>query len=112
MQALGSDLSQRGASERWLSGQELVEQDSQRVDIGAGVDVRALHLFRGEIRGAPDDLGGIERPGGSGNSSYTEVGQFWLPVAREQDVMGLHVAMNQPPLMDRGQAGGDAMRHP
>src|SRR5688500_7254626 len=68
-----------------------VNADAEPVDVGATVD-RAVDLWRGEARGAADDVpawrGGAERPGDA------EVGQLDLALRRDEHVPRRDVAVH------------------
>ena len=85
---------------------ELVEQAPEREDVGAVVDVLAGDLFGGHVPGRAHDL---TRGGGQhgrrlgraavatnhllGELGETEVEDLGVPVRRDEDVLGLQVAM-------------------
>ena len=78
-EVLHRDLDRAVAGERNLPGEHLVEDDPERVQIGALVDLRAARLLRREVlRGADDRalLGHLARAG-----------------ARDAEVRHLHVTL-------------------
>ncbi len=90
--------------ERDLAGQHLVEQDPERVDVGAGVDLPAHRLLGGDV------VGGAEDPAGRGQAvrlereGDPEVGDLGPALGVDEDVLGLDVAVDQPRL--RGRPAG------
>jgi len=85
------------AAEGELPGEALVEHDAQRVDVGAGVDRTAVGLLGREVVGAADEHVGARDAGlpvrvdGAGDP---EVGELHGPVAGQEDVLGLDVAVD------------------
>ena len=84
------------AAERRPAGEHLVEHDTSRVHVGAGVDGLALRLLGGEIGGGADDRrrlrdGGRRIRDGAGDA---EVHHLDLAVAGHHDVAGLDVAVH------------------
>ena len=86
--------------EWWATGERLVENHSQRIDIASSVGGCALGLFGAEIGCGTDDGAGLGQllavipcPGNP------EVGDLHRSVLGQQDVARFHVAMNQPGLM-------------
>ena len=90
-----------GAPIRPLAGEQLVQQDAERVDVGGGADALAAHLLRAGVAGGEWALAArgdvrrqstvvrIQRLGD------TEVQQLDLALCRDQHVAGLQVAVHQ-----------------
>ncbi len=86
-----------------LTGKELVEDHTERVDVGARVDVEAarLRLLRAHVGWRADQIPGLglDRPlaqallGGLGDAKVDHLGHR-VPVAAHQDVRGLQVSMD------------------
>ena len=84
------------AGERQPAGDQLVEHHAQRVEIGAAVDLAPQRLLGGEVGGGADDraLGGDARVSGDRDPEVGELGDRAIGTARQQDVLGLEVAMH------------------
>ena len=104
-QMLHRDLERRVAGERDLAGQHLVQDDPDRVDVGALVDRGSLRLLgRQVLRGADDraDLRHLARA----RAGDAEVGHLQAAVGVHDDVVRLDVAVDDPVpvcIADRGQ---------
>ena len=106
---LVSDRHRRIADERRASAQDLVEHHTERIEIAAGIDVEALGLFGGEVRGGAHDRTGLgeivggrrQRPGDA------EVGHLGDPGGGDDDVAGLHVAVHDTALVCRSEGTGN-----
>ena len=86
--------------EGWPAGQEFVGEDTQRVEVGAAVNLGiARRLFRRHIgRGADGDPRGGEliRPGRFAHRlGHAEI-HHQRVAAREHDVVGLDVSVHHP----------------
>ena len=95
------------AGKRVAAGHHLVEHHPQRPDVHARAGVLAVELLGGHVgRGA-------HRHAGAGDAGLidelgdAEVDQLHPPVRGHDDVGRLDVAMDDPPLVGTGQAGGD-----
>ena len=87
---------QRVGLERRLPGQELVEDDAERVDVGGSRDLFAARLLGREVRGRAEHrprLGVARRRRASG--AIPKSASFTLPVACAQDVLRLDVAVDE-----------------
>jgi hypothetical protein len=87
-----------------LAGEGGEEHGADGVDVGAGSDLAAAALLGGhEERGALDDAGGGEAgvARGLGHEGDAEVEDLDAVVGEQEDVLGLHVAVD-----DRGGVGG------
>ncbi|MEZ5137640.1 MAG: hypothetical protein R2711_02330 [Acidimicrobiales bacterium] len=95
------------AHEGRLAGEGLVEDDPQRVEVGAPVDGTVLDLFGREVLGGADHGahgGEVARFGRLGDA---EVGHQDPPVGRQQDVGRLDVAVHQA----GGVGGAEGVGH-
>ncbi len=99
------------ARERHLGGQQLVEDDAERVHVGRGRDRLTARLLGREVVARAEHRAGlrhalldVER------ARDPEVGHLRLAVAVEQDVLRLHVAMYEPMLVREGERVGDRQR--
>ena len=101
------DLDRRVAVERLAAGEHLVEQDAGGVDVGAGVGDAALDLLGGEVGDGADQQAVASRCGSCRRDrpGQPEVGDLDPAVVGEQDVLGLHVAVDDAGLV-RGAEGG------
>jgi hypothetical protein len=112
---LHRDLERRLACERQLPGEKLVQDDPDRVDVGALVDGRAARLLRREVLRRPDDrpsFGHLARR----RSRDAEVRDLEARVAvagavlHPQDVVGLDVAMDDPAAVCEADGAEDLAR--
>ena len=98
------------AMEGDVAGEHLVEDDAERVDVGALVDVLAHRLLGGDV------VGGAEHPAGRGHplllerAGDAEVGHLRAPVGVDQDVLRLDVAVDEPAGMGAVEAAPDLDR--
>ncbi len=88
-----------GSGERRLTRQQLVEDAGEAVLVGPGVDLAlASGLLGTHVGGGPHAQAGLGQPAagrearGARDAEVRDQGV----ALREQDVLGLHVAMNQP----------------
>ena len=86
------------AEERHTPGEAFVEHETERVEIGASVELLAAHLLGGQVlRGAHHDV--VAREVGVGRLQALgdpEVGEQHPAVGGDHDVARLHVAMDEP----------------
>ena len=102
--------------ERRRAREALVENAGERVDVGATVDRAALDLLRRGVLGRPDEAAGARRPVRPELLRDAEVGEEDAIVVADEDVRGLHVAMDEPAYVGRverrAHLRGDAERCP
>jgi hypothetical protein len=110
-------VSRRRAGERLLGREHLGQRAPEREHVGGRAHLLAAHLLR---RHVPDraehaaGLGGRERRGrdrsgeSAAGSRQAEVEDLGSPVAAEEDVLGLEVAVHDALGVRRRQAVGDA----
>ena len=105
---LRCDRDRRVPEEGGPPGHHLEEHDAERVDVAAGVDAHTLRLLGREVGGGAhhrpglgEALLGVDRPGDP------EVGHLHLTVVGDQDVAGLHVAVDHLVLVCVAERGGD-----
>ena len=103
---LHRDLDGRLAGERDDAGEELVEDDAGRVEIGALVDRGSPRLLGREILSRPDDRARLGHLAGPGPGD-AEVGHLDAPLAVDEDVVGLDVAVDDPVLVGVPEGGED-----
>jgi hypothetical protein len=116
-------LDRRAGVERMGPADHLGEEDAKRENVGAGVDRLSADLFRRHVgRGSHRDSGSglqrrgrddriAERLGGVGHFREAEIEELDPAVAREKDILGLEVAVDDAPLVRRCEAVGDLNRH-
>ena len=96
--------------ERHPAAHHLVEDDAQRVEVGAGIDGVALHLLGGEVLGGAQHRA-LGRVVGVGDLGDAEVGDHHPVVVGEEDVGRLDVPVDEPGpvrgLQRLGDSGGD-----
>jgi len=78
------------------TGQHLVQDHAQGVDVGAMVNGLALGLFRGHVLWSPNDGHGLDPLGALKSFSDAKVRQHRAPILLQQNVRGLDVAVNNP----------------
>jgi hypothetical protein len=109
-QAGRRDRDHRLAVPRRRAGHELVEQRAERVDVGALVDVGgALDLLRRHVRRRADEAADGLRGIGA-RARDPEIGHHDPPVAREQHVLRLEVAVDHAGGVRGADAGADRAR--
>ena len=96
--ALGDELRQVASFERAAPGEELVEDEAERVDVAARRDFAAGELLGRHVGGRA----GAQRF--AGRSRQAEIGDADPAVAVEHDVGGLQIAMDDAAIVRRGQA--------
>ena len=95
--------------ERRFSGEHFVENQAERVDVGAMVERLALGLFGGHIRRRPDHAAGdrgILRVG----ARDAEVHHLQLAIGTDHDVLGFEVEMHDGLPVRLGEAVGKLAR--
>jgi hypothetical protein len=93
---LHRDLDRRVAREGNRPGEQLVEDDAERVEVGAVVDGSSPRLLRRQVLRRPDDRTGLchlARCAGAGDS---EVADLQAVVVVHQGVVRLDVAVDDP----------------
>ena len=108
----GGERGRRVAAPRASTGQRLVQDQAEAVDVGRGGRRRAPRLLRAEVvdraeRRARDGALGV-----GGQPGDPEVGDHRPAVAGEQDVAGLHVAMDDPADVGDAERAGDVEADP
>ena len=97
----------RGPVERRLAGERLVEHATERVDVGARVHLPALDLLGRAVLDRPDEGAGPRQPGRRELLDRTEVGEVSAVARADEDVRGLHVAVDEPACVRRVERGCD-----
>jgi hypothetical protein len=101
--------------ERPPAGQQLVEDDSDRVEVAAGVErvltaPAGVEVLRRHVEQRPAGRG--HAGGGLEVLREVEIEQHRLTLVGQQDVLGLQVEVQDPPLVGVGQPAGHARGHP
>ena len=92
--AIATKLSPR---ERQLAGEQLVEDDAERVDVGALADRLALRLLGRDVVGGAEHGAGLRHAlADVERARDPEVGHLRGAVAVQQHVLRLHVAVHEP----------------
>ena len=87
----------RAPAERPVSGQELVRDDAQRVDVARRRRSLSTGLLRREVAGGPEHCARFREPaGGVQDTRDAEVGDVHVLPGVEQEIGGLDVAMDDP----------------
>ncbi len=85
---------------RLLAGQELVQDDTRRKNIGAPVDAQTLDLLGRHVGGRTDHRARLRALSvgavGIGDARHAEIGELGPALAVEHDVGGLDVAVDDP----------------
>ena len=102
----------RLAAPRALAGQRLVQDEAQAVDVRGRRGRRAGRLLRAEVVDRAEGRARDGALGVGGEPGDPEVGDHRPPVAREQDVAGLDVAMDDPADVGDAQRTGDVEPDP
>ena len=99
------------ARERNLAGEQLVEHDTERVDVRLLVDVQALCLLGSDVVGGSEYRPGLGHPAlHVERARDAEVGHLRLAVAVQEDVLGLDVAVDEAAAMREGEPARDLSR--
>ena len=93
------DRHRRLARERELPGQQLVGHDPQRVEVAPRIRGLAADLLGGQVLHGPGDGAGLRHAAVRVGPREAEVGDLHDPVLRDEEVLGLHVAMDEPLVM-------------
>ena len=95
--------------ERRPAGEGLVEDRPEGVDVGRRADRVALGLLGGHVAGCPHHLAADGRPVRDLEPlRQAEVGDLRRAVGVEEDVGRLQVAVDDPDVVDRADAAGEA----
>ena len=89
------------------AGQHLIEDDTGGVNVGAGVDVAASGLLRGDIVDGAQGLLGHGVLGSRHDAGDAEVSYFDAAVPQDHDVLGLDVPVDDPPAVGVAQGPDD-----
>ena len=95
------------ALERPPAGQHLVEDDAERVDVRGRAGLLAARLLRAEVVDRAEGRPGQRHLGLGDRPGDPEVGDLHPAVAREHDVAGLHVPMDDAARVGGRQGPGD-----
>ena len=98
------------AVERHLTGQELVEDAAERVDVRLLVDRLAARLLGRDVVAGSHDRAGDRHPVDVERMGDAEVGYLRAAVGVDQDVLGLDVAVDEPVLVRKREPAGDLER--
>ena len=93
-----------------LADQHLVEDDAERVDVGAGIDSLSHRLLGGDVVGRAEDAPGRRHPVLLELPGDPEVGQFGPSLGVDEDVLGLDVAVDHVAGVGDAEAAGDLDR--
>ena len=111
----GEDLHVGACGDGSFTCEELVEDDAERVDVAAVVEPLAACLFGAHVGEFSAELAGRGSDGLVGRDGDAEVDEFGLSVARDEDVGGRDVAVDEAeasallvaPVVDVGEAAAD-----
>jgi len=84
---------------RWSAREQLVEHGAERVDVGRGGHVLAEGLLRGEVGRGAQNGADLSECGRLRRTRDPEVGDLERAVAPQQEVLRLHVAVDEPRLV-------------
>jgi hypothetical protein len=90
------------------ASRHLVENDTQREEVGTAVLQMAENLFRGEIGRSSEQIsaaGGLR-----GKAGNAEIAELHLMFGSYENIGGLHVAMNDIGAMGLAECGGEISR--
>src|ERR1051325_7711001 len=82
---------------------ELVENNAKGKQVGPMIDLFALNLLGRHVRRRPDGASCPGQMGGSPQPRQSKVRDLDLPIFGQHHVIGLHVAMNDAPLVSMAQ---------
>ena len=101
----------RFAVERRPAGHQVIHRRAERINVGAEIDIHiAANLLGADVVGRAVRFARFASPRPlchPSRASQTQVGQLRHALRRQQDVLRLHVAMNQAALMRVMQRIGD-----
>ena len=99
------------ALERPRAGEALEEDAAERVDVGAAVDRAALDLLGRDVVDRPDEAAvagqAADRRDVPGEAEVADVRVLAVRVRRDEDVAGLHVAVDEPGRVRGVERAGD-----
>ncbi len=108
---LHRDCNEVLARERHVAGEQLVEDDAERVDVGLLVDALALRLLGRDVVRRAENRPGLGQPAlHLERAGDAEVGHLRLAVAVQKHVLRLHVAVHEAVLVRERQAPRDLDR--
>ena len=110
LHVLVGDGDGRVAGERWRADQQLVEDAPERVDVRARIDGLAAGLLGAEVGGGAHhraDLGEVLVGVGGDRPGDAEVGDLHQAGGGDEDVAGLHVAVDDAVAVGEAERGGD-----
>ena len=91
------------------SGGKLEEDDSERKDVGAGVDLEPLRLLGRHVGDRALGRVVVRASGMAGDECDAEVSDFDVSVFGEEDVLGFDVTVNDSVAVSMGESGGDLL---
>ena len=118
LQVLALDVGHRLGAERVLPGDQVIEHDAQRVDVGARVDAVAANLLgRHRVRraepGADDGQPALARVGVQqlGDAEVQQLDHALAADLGDEDVARLEVAVDDAEIVRRLQRGADRLQN-
>ena len=91
---LDRDRDRRLSVKRHLSGDHLIERNTERIDVGTGIRISATDLLRRTVMDRSHRIG-TDGVGGC-RAGDPEVRHLHLAVCRDNDILRLHVAVYDP----------------
>ena len=82
---------------RNMTGNHLIERNSERIDVRTFIRISSAHLFRRTVMNRSHRVG-ADRIGGS-SSRDTEIRHLDFAVSRNNDILRLNVSVNDPLIM-------------
>lgn len=95
------------AGERQRPGEGLVEHQPQGVQVGAPINLSALHLFRGKVGGRAHQCAFACQPVACGGLGDAEIGDLHPSIPTQQDVGRFDVTVNEVGSVSGGKGIAD-----
>jgi len=106
---LEGDVDRDVAREGLVTGQQFVQEDSGRVDVGGGRRLSVGDEFRCEVGDGAEDGAGGRRGRLADGTGQAEIGDLDGAVARHHHVLGLDVTVYETPTMGDGEGIEDGL---
>ena len=105
-QVLLGDLDERGAAVGRHPREAVVQQRTQRVDVGAPVERASLRLLGRDVVARAQHPARVGQGRGVVDARDAEIGQLGVPIRRQEHVVRLDVAVDDAALVGVGQRRG------
>lgn len=103
----GDGAHEAGGGERPFTGQHFVEHDTERPDIGTGIEGAAITDFGAEVADGADEHTALGEAGGVAEAGDAKVGEAWGAIGGEEDVGWFEVTVDDIEVVGAAEGIGE-----